>query len=131
MKSNRLQMLLSVFYDYHRKDANGNERELHLKEAIECLSYDQKEMENKLTTVMTSLENGEQTVFIDNDSFTVTKLELTGENHYYHDNYQLATVVRGSGTVDGVPIKVGDNFLIPQGNKIVFDGHMTIMMTTR
>lgn len=119
------------FYDYHRKDANGNERELHLKEAIECLSYDQKEMENKLTTVMTSLENGEQTVFIDNDSFTVTKLELTGENHYYHDNYQLATVVRGSGTVDGVPIKVGDNFLIPQGNKIVFDGHMTIMMTTR
>ena len=56
MKSNRLQMLLSVFYDYHRKDANGNERELHLKEAIECLSYDQKEMENKLTTVMTSLE---------------------------------------------------------------------------
>ena len=55
------------FYDYHRKDANGNERELHLKEAIECLSYDQKEMENKLTTVMTSLENGEQTVFIDND----------------------------------------------------------------
>ena len=118
-------------YDYHRKDANGNERELHLKEAIECLSYDQKEMENKLTTVMTSLENGEQTVFIDNDSFTVTKLELTGENHYYHDNYQLATVVRGSGTVDGVPIKVGDNFLIPQGNKIVFDGHMTIMMTTR
>ena len=119
------------FYDYHRKDANGNERELHLKEAIECLSYDQKEMENKLTTVMTSLENGEQTVFIDNDPFTVTKLELTGENHYYHDNYQLATVVRGSGTVDGVPIKVGDNFLIPQGNKIVFDGHMTIMMTTR
>ena len=88
-------------------------------------------MENKLKTVMTSLENGEQTVFIDNDSFTVTKLELTGENHYYHDNYQLATVVRGSGTVDGVPIKVGDNFLIPQGNKIVFDGHMTIMMTTR
>ena len=66
-----------------------------------------------------------------NDEFTVTILELTGENHYYHDNYQLATAVRGSGTVDGVPIKVGDNFLIPQGNKIVFDGHMTIMMTTR
>lgn len=26
------------FYDYHGKDKDGNERELHLKQAIDCLS---------------------------------------------------------------------------------------------
>ena len=30
------------FYDYHRKDKYGNERELHLTQAIDCLSYDQE-----------------------------------------------------------------------------------------
>ncbi len=32
------------FYDYHRKDKYGNERELHLTQAIDCLSYDQEMM---------------------------------------------------------------------------------------
>ena len=42
------------FYDYHRKDAAGNERELHLEQAIDCLSYDPKEMENHIQPVAVS-----------------------------------------------------------------------------
>lgn len=119
------------FYDYHRKDAAGKERELHLQEAIGCLSYDPKEMENNVEPITTLLENGKQTVFINNESFKVTKLEITGSNHYLDNNYQLATVVAGRGTVDGTEIKVGDNFLIPQNSEVIFDGLVTIMMTTK
>lgn len=119
------------FYDYHRKDAQGNERELHLKQAIECLSYDPNDMINQIQPVCTDLENGQQTVYISNDSFTVTKLEITGSNHYQSDHYQLATLVKGSGCVNGIEIKVGDSFLIPVNEKIVLDGQMIIMMTTK
>lgn len=119
------------FYDYHRKDENGNERELHLEKAIDCLSYDLKDMENTIHPVETKLQNGKQIVYISNDSFTVAKLEITGKNQYECENYQLATVVKGKGTVDGKAIKVGDNFLIPMNNEISLDGEMIIMMTTK
>lgn len=119
------------FYDYHRKDEQGNERELHLTQAIDCLSYDPEKMKNHVDPVITTMEHGKQTVFISNDSFTVTRLEIDGANEYVCDNYQLATVVKGTGTVDGIKITVGDNFLIPVSTKIQLDGQMTVMMTTK
>lgn len=119
------------FYDYHRKDEQGNERELHLEQAINCLSYDLEDMKNNISPIETRLQNGTQTVYISNDSFTVTKLEITGENKYICENYQLATVVKGSGSVDGQDIKIGDSFLIPVNNEVILDGQMIIMMTTK
>lgn len=119
------------FYDYHRKDEQENERELHLEQAINCLSYDPEDMKNNISPIETRLQNGTQTVYISNDSFTVTKLEITGENKYICDNYQLATVVKGSGSVDGQDIKIGDSFLIPVNNEVILDGQMIIMMTTK
>lgn len=119
------------FYDYHRKDKYGKERDLHLKQAVECLSYDSKMMENNIHPVKEKIENGIKTVFISNDSFTVTKLDVTGENIYKTQNYQLATVVKGDGTIDDIPVKLGDNFLIPQNSKIRIFGNMTVMMTTK
>lgn len=119
------------FYDYHRKDKYGNERELHLTQAIDCLSYDQEMMKNNIIPVEEKMDNGLKTTFISNDSFTVTKLAIEGKNIYETDNYQLATVVKGEGVVDGFNIKIGDNFLIPQHSKIEIDGNMIIMMTTK
>lgn len=119
------------FYDYHRKDSEGNERELHLKQAINCLSYNKEDMKNNISPEMITFDHYEETVYISNDSFTVTKLEIDGECEYISDNYQLATVVKGEGKVDNVEIKVGDNFLIPTNTKVQFDGQMTIMMTTK
>ena len=119
------------FYDYHRKDKDGNERELHLTQAIDCLSYDQEMMKNNIMPVEEKMDNGLKTTFISNDSFTVTKLAIEGNNIYETDNYQLATVVKGDGVVDGFNVKIGDNFLIPQHSKIEIDGNMIIMMTTK
>lgn len=119
------------FYDYHRKDNQGNERELHLEQAISCLSYDQRDMENNIDPVVTNHEGYKQTVYISNDSFTVTKLEIEDGSTYECDNYQLATVVKGHGKVDGRETKIGESFLIPIHNKVEFEGKMTIMMTTK
>ena len=119
------------FYDYHRKDEHGKERELHLEQAIDCLSYDRQAMKNDIHPMVTSGEQYQQTVFISNDSFTVTKLEITGLYEYRYDNYQLATIVKGSGTVDNREVKIGESFLIPINNQVQLNGQMTIMMTTK
>lgn len=119
------------FYDYHRTDDKGHERELHLEQAIDCLSYNPEDMKNKIQPIVTHYQNCVQTVFISNESFTVTKLDVTGQCEYIHTNYQLATVVKGQGRVDNQKIKIGDNFLIPTRTQVQFDGQMTIMMTTK
>ena len=119
------------FYDYHRQDENGQERELHLEEAIDCLSYDPHDMENHIEPVIEKKDGLTKTVFISNDSFTVTRLEIEGSGKLKDDNYQLATVVKGSGKANGIDVKLGDNFLIPKGLEVQFDGKMTIMMTTK
>jgi len=102
-----------------------------MEEAIDCLSYNPEDMKNQIHPVETYYQNCIQTVFIANDSFTVTKLEVTGEVEYIHTNYQLATVVKGQGKVNNQDIKVGDNFLIPTHTHIQLNGQMTIMMTTK
>lgn len=119
------------FYDYHRKDAKGKERQLHLTQAVACLSYDEKQMENRVVPRLIKYPKGKQTIYIAGDSFTVVKLEIKGELVYQTDNYQLATVIKGSGSADSIRIKTGDSFLIPQKSKVIFDGNITIMMTTK
>ena len=119
------------FYDYHRKDKDGNERELHLKQATDCLSFDKDIDKNDVHPVVKVHENVKETIFISNDSFTVSQLLVIGKCQYKCDNYQLATVVKGSGKVDEYDVKVGDNFLIPTNTSIELDVQMMIMMTTK
>ncbi|MFV0394885.1 MAG: type I phosphomannose isomerase catalytic subunit [Coprobacillaceae bacterium] len=119
------------FFDYHRKDEKGNERELHLQQAIDCLSYNPEEMKNSIHPKIENYENLKKTTYIQNDSFTVTKVDVTGKTKYKDENYQLATVVRGTGRVDNQEVCVGSNFLIPINTEVTFEGNMVIMMTTK
>lgn len=119
------------FYDYHRKDDKGQERELHLKDAMACLSYDPQLMENKIEPVIEKQNGLLKTTFISNDSFTVTKLEIQNKGLFQDQRYQLATVIKGQGKANGFDVKLGDNFLIPKELSVQFEGNMTIMMTTK
>lgn len=118
------------FYDYKRRDENGNERKLNLEEAIECLTY-KKDADPFMAPKITIHEHCKESVYVDNESFTVTQLLITGPFDYQPDNYQLATVVKGEGKVDGRDVITGNDFVIPINEKVHFDGQMMIMMTTR
>ncbi len=111
------------FYDYHRKDKNGQERPLDLEDAIECLHYD------GAPAAEPPVENGPETIFIQNDSFTVSRLRVDGSMQWQTEPYRLATVTVGSGTADGMPVREGSSFLIPAGQSVELDGRMEIMMT--
>lgn len=118
-------------YDFHRRDAEGKERPLNLEEGIECVKYDPVLWANDIHPVSTYDTYGDRTVFIDNDSFTVTRVNVYGEYHFHDENYQLATVVAGTGRVDGITVSIGDSFVIPHDEEVIFDGMMTVMMTRK
>ena len=119
------------FYDYHRVDDLGHERELHLEDAIDCLSYNKEDMVNTITPLINKYDQCIETIFMNDDSFKVSRLEIDGEFIKSYPIYQLATVVVGEGRIDQVDIKVGDNFLIPANTEFKVNGHLTIMMTTK
>ena len=112
------------FYDYHRKDKNGNERPLQLAEAIDCLHYD------PAPVLDPPVVDGACTTLFENPSFTVMKIDVAGPLTYTTDPYRLVTVAEGCGTADGVPVQEGFSFLLPQGGTVALDGQMVLLTTT-
>ncbi len=118
------------FYDYGRTDSNGNSRELHLEDAIACISY-KKPAGDETKQIMCENKYCKVTRYHNDENFCITKLEISGPADISFTKYQLATVIRGGGMVDGTQVSIGESFLIPAGyGKITLDGDMELMLTS-
>jgi len=117
------------FYDYHRKDAQGNERPLHLEKAIACVNYSLSSKDAHPTMEVANLAAGVMTTFIRNESFCVNRFEIHGTQALRFSGYQLFTVVEGYGMADELPLEIGVNFLLPAGETVTLNGNMTLMST--
>lgn len=117
------------FFDYHRKDTQGNERPLHLEKAIACVDYTLSPKDAHPNAVTNALASGTMTTFIRNDSFCVNRFEIQGMQTLSFSGYQLFTVVAGRGTADGLALETGVNFLLPAGDNVTLTGDITLMST--
>ncbi|MBR6396803.1 MAG: hypothetical protein IKS09_07530, partial [Lachnospiraceae bacterium] len=68
--------------------------------------------------------------------YTVRHVEVTGEIHIERGkdrNFDLISIISGEGFVNDVPVKKGDNLIIPcsekAGEKITPSGEMELMQT--
>lgn len=118
-------------YDYHRKDADGNERQLHVKQSIDVTNVPANIDQNK-EFLQTTLENGIKTRYVDSEFFKVDRYELTGKNVIQNDNpFMMVSITEGSGTLEENKVKKGDHFVICSDQKeVIFDGTMEIMIST-
>lgn len=117
------------FYDYHRKDAQGNERPLHLEQAIACVDYALSASDAHPPVVTQALDAAEMTTFIRNESFCVSRFVVWGAQPLRFSGYQLFTVVAGEGLADELPLSMGVNFLLPAGDSVTISGDVTLMAT--
>ena len=78
------------------------------------------------------LDNGSKTRYVDSEFFVVDCYRLTGENTILNDKpFQMVSILEGEGIMDGQAVKKGDHFIVCSDQKeIVYDGVMTIMITT-
>jgi mannose-6-phosphate isomerase len=105
-------------YDYRRKDANGNERELHLDSAISVTHFPDRNLPLHYEVVRES--RGVVTTLVTEKYFTVYHWDVRGHITRAMDKpFMLASVIRGDGelSVEGktYPIRKGDHFIIPSG----------------
>ena len=114
------------FYDYDRTDKDGNKRQLHLKEAIECLDYDAS-LESPEKTIE-KFDNCTKTTLISNEDYTIFRLDVTGNTNIDVDKYLLLTCIEGQGLINDKQMKKGDTCFVPLGlDKIILDGNMVVM----
>lgn len=118
-------------YDYHRKDAEGNERQLHVKQSIDVTNVPADFNQNK-NFAETQLEHGTKTRYVESEFFKVDSYKMNGKNVIVNDvPFQMVSIINGEGTLNEVKVKKGDHFVICSDQKeTVFDGTMDIMIAT-
>ena len=118
-------------YDYHRKDKDGKERQLHVQQSIDVTTVPSNNDSNKLFT-NTHLDHGSKTRYVESEFFTVDCYRMEGENIVVNDKpFQMVSILEGEGTLDGQAVKKGDHFIVCSDQKeVVYDGVMTLMITT-
>ena len=102
-------------YDFDRKDAQGNLRELHLEKSIDVLNIGTPANSRPVTVKADDLQS---TLLVASDFFAVYKWEVSGKVAIEKTvPYSLVSVLAGQGmlTVDekAYPIVKGDHFILP------------------
>ena len=120
-------------YDYDRLQ-NGKPRELHIDKAIDVINYPSYEKASAPASAVSShdasTDQGEthtgllQCRYFSVDKYLVKDRLSLIQNH----SFLIVDVLEGSGTVDGIPISSGDNFIAPYNyGELHFEGDMTII----
>lgn len=120
-------------YDYERKDADGNKRELHLEQAIEVTTVPHVEVEPRYQ--ISQEDDARITTFVANSFFTVQKLELSGAwRGADSPTFRIFSMIDGSGKLDmnghRCEVHKGDHWLIPaHSGSFHIEGHAELIMS--
>lgn len=118
-------------YDFNRKEKDGSLRPLHLKEGIECIDFNQKDLNNEIEPMVQSFNQSTLTYYCCEQAFIVYKFEVKDQFDYPISSYMVCTVTQGSGWVNDEMVKLGDSFLVTCANQILkLNGNMTLMCTS-
>lgn len=115
-------------FDYHRKDANGKSRDLHIEEAIavSTIPHQEQEMEPKQT--MMGLDRF--TTYVDNEYFTVETWEIHHTYSKVMDTFLLVSVLEGDCVIQGVTYHRGDHLVITtQEGVFSLEGHCVLLVS--
>jgi len=122
-------------YDYDRLQ-NGKPRELHLDKAKDVITVPARPAENSPSLVYEDKEGNKITEMVSCEYYTVRHVEVKEELQIERGedrNFDLISIISGEGFVNDVPVKKGDNLIIPcsekAGEKITLSGEMELMQT--
>lgn len=115
-------------YDYDRLD-NGKPRELHIDKSIDVIPC--PHVDNRVAGHKESSKDYEFEELISCNYYTVNKLKLYGEQEFTQDQkFQNISVISGNGSIDGIPIKKGDHFILPFGyGSYLLQGNMELIIS--
>lgn len=98
-------------YDYGRLQ-NGKPRELHIEKSIDVIGCPFKDMKSDRTVVKAG--EGQIEELIQCEYYHVKKIDCSGTMQFIQvEPFTIISVIDGEGTIDGISIKKGDHFILP------------------
>ena len=118
-------------YDYNRKDANGNLRQLHVKQSIDVIQVPYDSSKQSQPQVIKNV-NYDEIIYAKSKFFTVKKWNVKSSTTITHQEpFSLVSIIEGQGTMNEYAVKKGDHFVVCSDvNELKLDGQMEIMVTT-
>ena len=118
-------------YDYDRKDASGQKRELHIQQSIDVTTVPAKTPELQIKEV----RKGQSSIvtYLETDFFNVYEWDIKGITSFKKQApYTLATVIDGAGELIGdnqtYLLEKGTSFILPNEiNEWTVQGELTII----
>ncbi|MCM3567033.1 mannose-6-phosphate isomerase, class I [Neobacillus mesonae] len=105
-------------YDYNRRDAAGNLRELHLEKAIDVTTVPYQDQLS--VPSVEKCKNVTITTYVNSGFFSVYKWDVNGKTSFsFDDCYLLLSVIKGEGRLlhngEKYDLKKGSHLIIPFG----------------
>lgn len=117
-------------YDYDRLQ-NGQPRELHIEKSIDVITVPAKSVEDSVKSALGLPENQLNELYSCN-YYDIYKADVKGKmciNQEYP--FLLMSVLEGAGSVNGLPVKKGDHFILPYGfGETELQGEMSMIAST-
>lgn len=116
-------------YDYDRL-SDGKPRQLHVRQSIDVITapfIDRAPEKKEGVTCNKQLGQLVHCPF-----YTVWKLDCSGKEQLVMDQkFMLASVIAGTGSINGEELKKGDHFIIPNNVKeLLFKGNMSLILSS-
>ena len=120
-------------YDYDRRDAEGNLRDLHLEKAIEVTTVPHQDAVS--SPRVDERANMTITTFVESEFFSVYKWDLHGKASFsFNEQYLLLSVIKGDGVLMSndkrYELKKGTHLIIPVGfGEFELDGNCELIVS--
>ncbi len=107
-------------YDYGRLGKDGKPRELHVDKALDVLNLNKYEKPEFKGDLLGKCKY-----------FSSYKYDFDGEMEIFTDlkSFKTFTIVDGNGSVEGIPFKKGDTFIMPINKKCVVKGKGRLVLS--
>lgn len=116
-------------YDYNRKDADGNYRQLHINDAINVINFNEFKDETNCGKCVVA---GENSIRVLTKCKYFRCRELILNNNYCEDaslSFIAVNVIDGEGTINNRAFVRGDSFFVPYGGTMELNGKAKILLT--
>jgi mannose-6-phosphate isomerase len=116
-------------YDYDRIQAStGKKRQLHVEEALDVITFPQIAQSG---FILDQAHAQITTLFDEPEIFTLVEWNTNGSTQLPMDTFYVVTVIEGQGTIESIPVKPYDTFLIPKNRSVLhIEGKLRMLAAT-
>jgi mannose-6-phosphate isomerase len=134
-------------YDFHRVDAHGKPRELHIDKAMSVIDFDHRKGGKVASVALPSANSAQKSLLVACPYFATERWDLSAQHHTNSDpaRFELLVILSGRGTIQWtggsspcqqgecwfIPANLGQFSIVPESNTSILRAYVPTITTLR